>query len=342
MGETFVIGGLVAIIVLVLVLPFLVRPIEHNLEFFLFVMGTCAALISKVLTLELVEEALREPLMITTAVLVAGVVFRVFQDQIKGGIDKILKYIPLSFFLILITIVLGLVCSVITAIIASLVLVEVVNNLELDRKNKINFTVLACFAIGLGAALTPIGEPLSTIATSKLEQDFWYLFRTLGPYIIPGIAATSLVTLLFVKTKATGETGALAIEKETYGGIVLRAVKVYVFIMALVFLGEGFKPVIDKYIIHLGAPVLYWINMISAILDNATLTAAEISPKMTTSQIQSVLMGLLISGGMLIPGNIPNIVSAGKLKIGSRDWARLAVPYGLVLLVAYFIILELL
>jgi predicted cation transporter len=82
--------------------------------------------------------------------------------------------------------------------------------------------------------------------------------------------------------------------------------------------------------------------MVSAILDNATLTAAEISPQMHMNQIRAVLMGLLISGGMLIPGNIPNIISAGKLKIRSRTWARYGVPLGLVLLVVYFAALFLL
>ncbi len=111
--------------------------------------------------------------------------------------------------------------------------------------------------------------------------------------------------------------------------------------MALVFLGEGFKPVIDRYIIKLPAPALYWINMVSAVLDNATLTAAEISPKMTLQQIDFILMGLLISGGMLIPGNIPNIIAASKLNIKSKEWAKLGVPLGLILLVIYFVIFEL-
>lgn len=79
--------------------------------------------------------------------------------------------------------------------------------------------------------------------------------------------------------------------------------------------------------------------MISAILDNATLTAAEISSKMITSQISAILMGLLISGGMLIPGNIPNIISASKMKIKSREWARLGIPLGLVIMIVYFVII---
>jgi len=61
------------------------------------------------------------------------------------------------------------------------------------------------------------------------------------------------------------------------------------------------------------------MNMVSAILDNVTLTASEISPAMSMVQIQAALMGLLISGGMLIPGNIPNIISARKLVISSKE-----------------------
>lgn len=41
--------------------------------------------------------------------------------------------------------------------------------------------------------------------------------------------------------------------------------------------------------------------MASAILDNATLAAAEIGPSLSEAQIKSALLGLLISGDMLIP-----------------------------------------
>lgn len=62
--------------------------------------------------------------------------------------------------------------------------------------------------------------------------------------------------------------------------------------------------------------------MVSAVSDNATLAAAEISPLMSPAKIRFVLMGLLISGGILIPGNIPNIICAGKLGIKTREWVE--------------------
>jgi predicted cation transporter len=79
--------------------------------------------------------------------------------------------------------------------------------------------------------------------------------------------------------------------------------------------------------------------MISAMLDNATLTATEIGPSLNLVQIKSALLGLLIAGGMLIPGNIPNIIAAGKLKIKSSEWARFGVPVGLVAMISCFIVL---
>jgi predicted cation transporter len=79
--------------------------------------------------------------------------------------------------------------------------------------------------------------------------------------------------------------------------------------------------------------------MVSAILDNATLTAAELSPNMPAATIECVLLGLLISGGMLIPGNIPNIICANKLSIKSKEWAVFGAPLGLAIMIIFFIII---
>src|SRR5699024_378116 len=115
--------------------------------------------------------------------------------------------------------------------------------------------------------------------------------------------------------------------------------KVYLFVMALSFLGAGFHPFIERYLLDLSRHVLYWINMISAVLDNATLAAAEISPVMNETVIRDILLGLIISGGMLIPGNIPNIIAAGKLKITSLQYAKFALPVGLITMILYFIVI---
>ncbi len=331
----------IIILLLVLALPLLVRRVEQNLEAFLFVMGAFAAVAASVVTLSLVRAALEDPIPISVAVLISGLLFKWLRDRVGWVLVKLRLILPLPVLVGLLIAVLGLLSSVITAIIASLVLVELISVLQVRREDETRVVVVACMAIGLGATLTPIGEPLATIATAKLRQDFWYLMRLLGPWIIPGILLLGVWVGVQPLRHAT-DTLAEAPQAETYRGVVTRALRVYLFVMGLTLLGEGFRPIIDRFIISLDARILYWINMVSAILDNATLTAAELSPRMTTVQIRSVLMGLLISGGILIPGNIPNIIAAGRLQIRSRTWARIGVPLGLTLLTAYFAVLFLL
>jgi predicted cation transporter len=60
---------------------------------------------------------------------------------------------------------------------------------------------------------------------------------------------------------------------------------------------------------------------------------------MSRFQILSAILGLLIAGGMLIPGNIPNIVAAERLKISMREWAVIGIPLGAAVMVIYFVVL---
>jgi predicted cation transporter len=348
MDIAMIITGLIIVLLLVLSVPFINKKVEENLEPFLFVMGIAASIISGVLSFELVLHALKEPIMITAAVFIAGALFYLLHDKFQVFMNLVLKKIPLAIFVFLVIVVLGLLSSLITAIIASIVLVEVIYLLPLERKQKIIVCIIACFSIGMGAALTPIGEPLSTIAISKLGESFFYLFHLLAVYIVPAVVCFGIMGAVYVARSGQVKIDEVAgdeeevIEQETWKGIIIRAFKIYLFVMALVFLGEGFSPLIDKYILGLSPQLLYWVNMISAVLDNATLTAAEISRQMTDTQVKAIIMGLLISGGMLIPGNIPNIVTASKLRISSKEWAALGVPLGLITMVIFFIILFLL
>lgn len=353
------IAGLIIILLMVFLLPFTIKLIEHNLEYFLFLMGFAAVIVSGALSKDLLSGILTNQFLyfITGAVLIAGLLFHFLADKLEMGINAILKIIPLKVFVFLVVVVLGFASSFITAIIASLVLVEIINALPITRNNKIKLAVVSCFSIGLGAVLTPIGEPLATIVVSKIDADFWFLLNQLGIYIVPGILALGIFGAYFVRQEVPVKSVASALktcetENEYVLGngddsdkdskiseVLIRAFKIFVFIFALELLGAGFKLLIDTYVIQLSSKLLYWINMVSAILDNATLAAAEISDSMSILQVKAVLMGLLISGGMLIPGNIPNIVAAGKLKIQSREWAKIGMPIGLIIMLIYFVII---
>jgi len=356
--------GFLVIFLAVLLGPFKIHVIEENLEVFLFICGVLAMSLSGFAkipgvetgwNLEIIEEAFTAPLHvgdifgipigIFQIVLVVGLIIYKWHAPIHKAIRKLTDILSVRILAFILIVVLGFTSSVMSAILAAIILVEVVNAMPLSRKSKIDLTIIACFSIGLGAALTPLGEPLSTVAVSKLSgepyhADFMFLFNMLGKYIIPGILVYGIVGMFFLGKTGTEEHEMEAADyNETVKDVITRAVKVYVFIAALVLLGEGFKPIIFEYFIQVPSMALYWINMVSAVLDNATLAAAEIGPVLSEFQIKSVLMGLLISGGMLIPGNIPNIISASKLGITSKEWAKLGLPLGLISMTAYFIVL---
>jgi predicted cation transporter len=159
----------------------------------------------------------------------------------------------------------------------------------------------------------------------------------LGIWIIPLVLGLAAWTA-FYRNPAGGEPTLTEDKAESYFDVALRAGKVYLFVMALVLLGTGFLPIVEKYLLNVSAHALYWINTVSAVLDNATLTAAEMSPSMELETIKELLLGLLIAGGMLIPGNIPNIICAGKLSIKSKEWAKFGIPLGLAIMIGIFAI----
>lgn len=363
--------GLLIIFLAVLILPFRIKWVEENLEPFLFVCGVAALSLSGFYSgltqngepvrtgwsLAIIKEALiapvyirnklRLPVGIVQAVLIVGLIMYRWHNPIHRVIRKMADRLSPRLMAFLLIVVLGFISSIISAILAALILVETVSAMPLSRRLKIQLTVIACFSIGLGAALTPLGEPLSTIAVTKLARPpyhagFGFLIQQLAVYIVPGIIAYGLVGVLLLKRSRHLDSQEVDLAyKDKLKDVILRAAKVYLFIMALVFLGDGFKPVIIKYVSKMPSETLFWTNTISAILDNATLTAAEIGPTLTLLQIKGALMGLLVAGGMLIPGNIPNIIAAGRLKIKSREWAQVGLPIGVVTMFVYFLILYL-
>ncbi len=339
---------LTALIGVVLVLPLTVHKVEENLEAFLFACGLFAVTVSHVWSGHLVLTALKDPFKITLAVLIAGLLFRRFNTNLQQITQHAVKKLGLRWTLALIVLILGLTSSMITAIIAALILSEVAVMLPLSKTGRTRLIVWACYAIGMGAVLTAIGEPLGTVVISKLSgaphhAGFFYLIQHLGWFVLGGVVCMAGLAS-FLHTQAIKHApGAQAAEMgsdNTVKGIVLRAGKVYLFVMALTFLGDGLKPLALKTITHLSATWLYWLNMLSAVLDNATLAAIEVTPAISDRTLTFLLMSLVVSGGMLIPGNIPNIICASKLGIKSKEWVKEAFGLGLGLMAVFFIILS--
>jgi len=348
----YIIIGLAVVVLSVLILPFRVKKIEQNLEPFFLVMGVIAVTISGLWNWELTKEALKAPVMVGAVpvgifqvVLIFGLLVHYFNKPFCKGIVSLANKLGPTTFIALLIIALGLISSVVSVIVTACILSEVIAALPFKRSDKIKIVVVTCFAVGLGAGLTPLGEPLSTILVQKLaglpyNAGFLFPWQNLAIYIIPGVVALAAFGALRIGRRISLKAEEIKPEyNETLKTVIMRAVKVYIFVAALILLGEGLKPLIVWYFTKIPAWALFWINSLSAILDNATLTAVEIGPTMAMPQILSAVMALLVAGGMLIPGNIPNIVVAGRLKISMKEWAVIGVPIGLALMIVYFVVL---
>lgn len=336
--------GLCAILFLVLLLPFAVKHVEESLEAFFLVMGAAAITLSGGWTGALLRQALTAPLALSAAVLVAGFAFRALRPRLRAWARVALERWGLPALSFTVVLLLGLGSALVTSIVAALVLAELVSALELRRQAELRLVILSCYSIGIGAVLTPLGGPLTAIAVERLQgapyfADFFFLARLLGRWVLPlllflGAAASFLVP-------RAGKGGAALAQDHAEGprDIAYRAMKVYAFMVGLVLLAEAFGPLTSSHLAPVPTLGLYWVNALSAVLDNATLAAAEIGPQLPLERIHALLLGLLIAGGMLIPGNLPNIICASKLRLSSRDWAAFALPLGAVLMAGVFILL---
>jgi predicted cation transporter len=300
------IGTLAVIMAIVLFLPFSVKRIESELEAFLLVMGVIAVTVSGRWSLDLVGDALGAPVGITVAVLLAGMIFHRVRPRLRRAVDDIVWLAGPRPAAAVFVFILGIFSSLVTAIVAALVLAEIISALRLRRADRTRLAVFACYAIGLGSALTPWGGPFSAVVAVKLKgpphfSDFFFLARLLGSWLLPGL----LLLSGWCAARLEGTmTGAPAAEDETGAHIVLRSGKIYIFVAALVLLGAGLAPLAERAVAGVPAWGLYWLNSSSAVLDNATLAAAEIVPSLSPKQLIFALLGMLLAGGMLIPGNI--------------------------------------
>jgi len=328
------------VIVLVLLGPVFIEAIERNVELFFLLVGVLTACIMGQCNAALIRAALSEPLPFTLAVLVFGATFRLLRDSFDQLLRRTIRVVDPRIFCFCLAVTLGLLAAFITPVVAALVFVEAISLLRYDRWSEIAATVFGCFAIGFGAGLTPLGMPGIAVVLRSLHADFWYLARLLGPFVVVGIALAAVPTL-FLRFTSNKPLDATA-EKDSWKLVLLiRPGKVYVFIAGLVALSDGLRPLVDAYIRRLPNGLLFWMNTISAVVNNSTLAVVEIGPSLSINQQRSAFLGLLISGGALVSGNIPNIVAASRLGITSREWAKFGLGAGALLMILCFAVLRL-
>ena len=235
----------------------------------------------------------------------------------------------------------GFSSAVLTSAIGVLLLIELIGAMDLERDSELKVAIVGCFAVGLGGGLTPIAGPVPAIAMAKLAQapyatGPYYLFNLLGPWVLPAILSMGVVAG-WVFAKRASVPRRTAEDPLTLWNMLVLTGRTYLFIAGLILLGEGVLPLAERVVLGVPPPILYWANSVSAAIDGATLASIEINPLMTQEQLRHVLMGILIAGGALVTGNATNLVAAHKLKIPSKEWAKLGTPIAAFLMLFYFI-----
>src|SRR5216684_3864158 len=141
------------LLLLLLIGPLAVPLVERNLEAWCFILGVIAATAAHVWSLELIGEAIRAPTSITIAVVVAGILFGRFRPVLDHTFEGLRKKLARPALTAISVIVIGLASSLITSIVAALVLIEAIGMLRLGPPSRSRVAVAGCFAIGLGSAL---------------------------------------------------------------------------------------------------------------------------------------------------------------------------------------------
>lgn len=339
------INALLGIVVAnLLVWPLASRWVESHLEIFLLMVGAAAVTISGGWSIDFIYETLQYPVNVAFIVLVVSVIFNNYSRYIFRVLFAFFRKLEPQYSFALLVFLLGITSSLVSVTVAALVLAEVLKVVNLERLSTVRITVFACYAIGLGAVLTPLAEPLGLIINNALTgaphfADFFFLMRHFFVWIAPAILLMSAAAGYSARHAGTTMQMHIREDKETYGSMLRRTWHIYMFVAALNLISAGLRPLAQSTITHLGGKVLFLANAVSVIIDNATLAAIEIVPTISMNDLIYMVIGLAAFGSMLVQGNLPNIVAAEKLGIKSREWASVAVPTGLVLMGAYFIIL---
>jgi predicted cation transporter len=318
--------------------PLIFAPLEHNLEPYCFALGMIAVTIGRQWEWHLLRKAALDPMPITITVIAAGILFSALRPVLDRSFGVMRRLLPRPLLASFMVLLIGLLSSVITAVVAALMLVEGISLVGLGPAERTRVAVLGCFAIGLGSALTPIGGPLATLAASAMNLNFADLFRLLSWWVFPGVAAVSMLAAYYARGPYDLVAAADSSLHERPRRALLQGLRIFMFIAGLILIGKACAPLASRYLDKLSDEALFWTNIISAALDNSTLVAVEFQ-HISRDRALAALLSLLASGGMLIPGNVPNIVCANKLGMRSSEWARTGLPIGLVMLGIYFAVL---
>src|SRR5271154_5411489 len=124
------------ILLFLLLGPLAIHFIERNIEAYCLIIGIVAVTLGGIWTVHLVKQAVTEPLEISAAVVVAGLIFNLLRSRFDRFFARLRGNVSRPILTFLSIFVIAMLSSLITAIVAALVLVETVGLLRLQGEQR--------------------------------------------------------------------------------------------------------------------------------------------------------------------------------------------------------------
>jgi predicted cation transporter len=210
----------------------------------------------------------RESRQITIAVIVAGVLFGLMRERPDSCFDRLGRRIRRPVLTAGSIFVLALLSSLITVIIAALMLVEVISLLRLGGKHAFESRYPVVLRLGWQPPYPSGRAEIDVMFEASLLRPI----ELLGPWILPGAAGASILAGYFARGAHHETPQGIQLRESTYRAL-LQGGKVYVFIADLVLVSHAYEPVVTKFIPGAIEHIAVLANTISAVLDNATLVS---------------------------------------------------------------------
>ena len=185
------------VVVNLLVWPLVSKWVENHLEIFLLLVGAAAVTISGGWSKEFVYQTLNAPVNVAFIVLVVSIIFNYYSRYIFRVLFILFRYFEPKYSFAILVFLLGMTSSVFSVTVAALILAEVLQVVNLERSQTVRVTVYACYAIGLGAVLLPLAEPLGLVIYNELaagphQADFFFMLQHFFWWIMPAILLLAL------------------------------------------------------------------------------------------------------------------------------------------------------
>lgn len=307
---------------------------------FLLGVGALAAALSWAFTEALLAEAFLRPLQLCLALLAGALVFSVAHTPFATAARACSRTLGPRAATTASVLAAAALAPFFTGVVAALFLIELLRALPMSLERRREAAVLGVSAVGLTAGLSAVGSPAAAVVLAKLAAapyatGPWLLFDLAGPWVLSGAVALAMAAGALAGDGSGAETPPE--DPLALWTVLVMAGRLFAALCGLILLGAGVLPAFTEVLRGVPPWGLYWLNSVSAVLDNGVLAAVEFDPGMLQDQLRFAYCGILAADPLLVIAAAPNLVAAVRLGITPRQWASVGIPAGATLYVCGFL-----